>query len=298
MSSWGSAQWDRLRQRVPPVDHLSKALGRYLEDSGDRAAAGVTYYGFLCLFPLLLLVGSVVGLVVGSDPQAQLRLLGHLSDFAPESLAFQLVRLVTERAGITGALGLVGLIVAGLGWVDALRESLRAVWHQERHRGNVVVKKLHDLLILGGLGVAVLLSVAVSAVATTVTGQALTVAGVDEDQPATAAILRVVALALALASDTAILTYLLIWLPRQAEPLRRVLLGAMFGAIALEIAKYVGFFYFGVLIQRGTDLYGGALAAAFGLLLWINLAARIVMFTAAWTVTAPFREDVAPSGTA
>jgi membrane protein len=295
--SWVGRRWQALRQASPPVDHLAEALVRYLNDSSDRLAAAITYYGFLCLFPLLLLLGSVVGFVVRGDPSRQRELLTHIGDFVPDSLADRLLQLVAERAGITGLLGLVGLIVAGLGWVEALRQSLRAVWHQEPHAGNIAIKKLLDLLIIAGLGATLILSVAVSGFATSLTGQGLSLLGIDQDQGLARAVLRVVALVLALASDVAILTYLLLWLPKTAEPFRRVLRGALLGAILLEAAKYLGFYYFGILISRGTDLYGASLAAAFGLLLWINVMARLVLFTAAWTVTAPYRVDVRPSGT-
>ncbi len=289
--------WTRARARSGQLDHLGKALGRYFSDSSDRLAASVSYYGFLCVFPLLLLVASVVGFVVGSDLERQRQLLGHLGDFAPDTLARPLVTLVTERAGITGAVGLVGLIIAGLGWVDALRESLRAVWHQDPHRGRILRKKLTDLVILTGLGATILASVAVSAFATTLAGQGLGLLGVSADRPVAATGLRTVALVVALLTNTAVLSYLMLWLPRSTEPLRRVLRAAVVGAVALEIAKYIGFYYFGVVLGKGTSLYGAGLAVAFGLLLWINVAARPVLFTAAWAVTAPYRADVRPSGT-
>ncbi len=295
--SWVGDRWQALRRAFPRLDHLGKALARYFDDSGDRLAAAITYYGFLCIFPLLLLLGSVVGFVVRGDPDRQRDLLSHLGDFVPDSLGDRLVQLVAERAGITGFLGLVGLVVAGLGWVDALRESLRAVWHQEPHAGNIVVKKLQDTLVIVGLGGTLLLSVAVSVSATWLTSQALSLLGISQDEGLSHAVLRAVAVALALASNVAILAYLLLWLPKTTEPLRRVLGGALLGAILLEAAKYLGFYYFGILISRGTDLYGASLAAAFGLLLWINVMARLVLFTAAWTVTAPYRVDVRPSGT-
>jgi len=295
--SWVDDRWQALRRAFPQLDHLGKALARYFDDSADRLAAAITYYGFLCLFPLLLLLGSVVGFVVRDDPARQRGLLVHLGDFVPDSLGDRLIQLVAERAGITGVLGLVGLLVAGLGWVDALRESLRAVWHQKPNAGNIAVKKLQDTLIIAGLGGTLLLSVAVSVFATSLTGQALSLLGIPQDEALSRAVLRIVAVALALASNMAIFAYLLVWLPKTAQPLRRVLKGALLGAILLEAAKYLGFYYFGILITRGSDLYGASLAAAFGLLLWINVMARLVLFTAAWTVTAPYRGDVRPSGT-
>lgn len=294
--SKAGAVWERLRHASPGLDHLSKAFLRYYNDSADRHAASISYYGFLCLFPLLLLVGSVVGFVVRGDAERQRRLLGHLGDYIPDSLADQLVDLVSERAGTTGLVGIAGLIVAGLGWVYVLRESIRSVWHQQQTTASIVRQKLVDVLVLLGLSATVLLSIGVSVVATALTREGMAAIGLPADEPLTALLLRLLALALALASDVALLVYVFVWLPHTAEPVRRVLRGALVGAICIEVAKYVGFYYFGLILDRGADLYGASLAVAFGLLLWINLLARLVMFAAAWTVTAPYREDVKPSG--
>jgi membrane protein len=46
---------NRERERYPWFDHLARAGGRYQALSGDRVAAGLTYYAFLSFFPLLAL---------------------------------------------------------------------------------------------------------------------------------------------------------------------------------------------------------------------------------------------------
>ncbi len=297
LSRPGRESWRRVRTS-PIFDHLVKAFARYFADSSDRHAASITYYGFLGLFPLLLLLGSVVGYVVRGDPAQQRRLLEQLVNYAPETLADQLVTLASEHAGTTGLLGLMGLVVAGLGWVDALRESIRSLWHQEAHHGKLVPKKLKDLLILAGLAITIAFSIAASGLATWLTAQGLGLFGISEQHLLAASLVRVTAVLVAVVTDVMLLVYLLVWLPRTAEPFRRVLSGAVVGAVLIELGKYAGFYYFDVVIGRGADLYGASLAAAVGLLLWINAIARVVMFAAAWAVTAPYREDVQPSGTA
>ena len=161
-----------------------------------------------------------------------------------------------------------------------------------------MVKKLKDLLILAGLGLTVLVSTGISAVATQLVNEGWTVLGVSRDQVVARVLLWLLALAIALASNAVLLTYLLLWLPRTAEPFRRVLGAALVGAVFLEIAKYVGLYYFGLVMGRGADAYGVTIAVAIGMLLWVNLTARLLMLTAAWAVTSTGRADVRPSGTA
>ena len=82
MSRRGRDRWQRIRSS-PPFDHLVKAFTRYFANASDRHAASISYYGFLGLFPLLLLLGSVVGYVVRDDPAKQRRLLDRVADYAP-----------------------------------------------------------------------------------------------------------------------------------------------------------------------------------------------------------------------
>ena len=290
--------WQRIRGSTPGLDHLLKALARYWNDSCDRLAAAVTYYGFLSLFPLLLVVASVTGFLLRNQRTRQQRLLEYLSGYLPTSLAEQLVQIVSDHAGTTGLLGLLGLLIAGLGWVDTLRESIRAVWHQPSPSGSILRKKVLDVMILAGLGLTALLSVGVSAVATRLAGWGYDLVGISPDQVVARLGLQLLALVLALLSDVALLTYLLLRLPRTAEPFFRIVRAAFVGALLLEVAKYLGFYYFSVILARGANVYGISLATAIGLLLWVNLMARFMMFTAAWAVTAPYRSDVPPSDTA
>ena len=290
--------WQRIRHSAPGLDHLVKALARYWNDSCDRLAAAVTYYAFLSLFPLLLLIASVIGYLLRDQMERRQQLLEYLSDYLPPALAESLVRIVSEHAATTGLLGVLGLLIAGLGWVDALRESIRAVWHQPSPTGSIIRKKLMDVLILAGLGVTALVSVGVSAVATELAALGYSFFDIPTDQAVARAALQALAFGLAVLSDVALLTYLLLRLPRSAEPFFRVVQASFVGALLLEFAKYLGFYYFDLVLDKGANVYGVSLATAIGLLLWVNLMARFMMFTAAWAVTAPYRSDVPPSGSA
>ena len=80
-----------------------------------------------------------------------------------------------------------------------------------------------------------------------------------------------------------------------SEPTRRVLRGALLMAVLFEALKQVGAFY----LQGTTSnaLYG-TFAAVVGLLVWINVVSRLLLYCAAWIDTAPNNNDRKPSGTA
>ena len=283
-----------IRERRPFVDHFIRAFGRYQSDAGDRLAASVTYFGFLSFFPIVALAFSVAGFVVDAYPDAQRQLATQINSFLP-GLADKLdVTTIGQAKVATGVVGLVGLLIAGLGWIDALREAIRAMWHHNVQAGNVVMKKLVDIGVLAGLGLTLLASLAVTGVSSAAMSWFLDLVGLENNAVARIG-LRAIAIGLAVLVDLAVFIFLFTRLPRLATPLRRVFKGALLGAVGLEILKVVG----SLLVSRTTNnpVYG-AFAVVVGLLIWINLVSRFVLFTAAWTVTAPYDTDVPPSGTA
>src|SRR3954452_10943425 len=283
-----------IRKHRPFIDHTVRAWSRYQGDGGDRLAAAVTYFGFLSFFPLIALAFSVAGFVVDAYPDAQQKLTEQINAFLP-GLADKLdVTTIGNAKVATGVVGLVGLLFAGLGWIDALREAIRAIWHHNVKAGNFLVKKLVDIGVLAGLGLTLLASVLVTGVSSAAMTWFLDLVGLEDNSIARVG-LRVVGLVLALLVDFAVFVYLFTRLPRLDTPLRRVFKGALLGAVGLEILKVVG----SLLVSRTTNnpVYG-AFAVVVGLLICINLVSRFMLFTAAWTVTAPYDTDVPPSGTA
>jgi len=251
----------------------------------------------LSFFPLVALAFSVLGYTVANNPGVRKSVTDSLSSAFPGliggSNGIDIDQIANAKAG-AGILGLVGLLLAGLGAVDALREAIRSVWHQNVKAGNFIKKKLADILILAGLGLTLAVSLAVSSAATAVTGKVLSILGL-EGSTAAGFLVKVLALVVAIFTDVLLFLYLFIRLPKSQTPWRKVIKGALFAAVGFEVLKVVGAWF----IARTTKnpVYG-TFAVVVGLLVWINLVSRFLLFSAAWTVTAPYDTDVAPSGTA
>ena len=285
----------RVRERRPFLDHLIRAFGRYQADGGDRQAAAVTFFGFLSFFPLLAVAASVLALFLGDEAVGTV--VNQVNSYAPglaEQLGLRKILGENTKAGFTGLLGLTALLYSGLGWVDALREAIRIMWHHNVAAGNFFVKKALDTVILIGLGLTVLLSVGVSAATGAFTGFALDLIGLG-DSVVAFALTKVVGVLLGLLTSAGLFLFLFYRLPKVQTPFHRVAKGALLAAVLFELLKRVGAVY----IERTTEnpLYG-AFAVIVGLLVWINIVSRVLMLCAAWTVTAPYDSDVAPSGTA
>ena len=70
------ARYQQLRDRVPLVDHLARALEHSSAAQASMLSGAVTYFGLLSFFPIVALVYAVLGFVVKSYPDAQQPVLG------------------------------------------------------------------------------------------------------------------------------------------------------------------------------------------------------------------------------
>ena len=275
----------RQRERREWFDHLARAGSRYKGTNGDYLAAGITYFSFLSLFPLLLLAMSVAGFVLNARPDLLERLIASIKEAIPGDFGSTLVQAVTaavDNRGTVGVVGLVGLAYAGMGWIGNLRKATMLIWCTDRDKQpNVVVGKAGDLLALVGLGFAAVLSLAVTAAATAATGWLLRVTGLD-GVAGMGTLSRVLGLVVAAAGDTLVFGWLLARLPRVGVPYRSVLKGAVFAAVGFSILKVVGTYY----VQRVSHSpTAGLFGSVIGILVWLNLVSRFLMFAAAWTAT-------------
>jgi membrane protein len=171
------ARLRRARARSPVVDHAVLAYQRHNEVAGGQVAAAITYYGFLSFFPLLALTFAVVGYLSVIYPDAKDNVTAAIEAAFPGLLGtgtgqINIDDIVSARTG-AGVVGILGLLYAGLGGVDALRTGLRRVFGTDQVEIGLVRKKTGDVVVLILLGLALLASVAVSTLATDATQYAL-----------------------------------------------------------------------------------------------------------------------------
>ena len=283
------------RAKVPFLDHLVRTLQRYQADAGDRLAAAVTFYWFLSLFPMLLVAIYAVRLINGDNAVADVQ--AALAGYLPQQLVETIGEVIGDNAGKAGLIGAVGLLLAGLGWINALREAIRTVWHQNVQHGNFVTRRLMDSLVLVGLLATVAASVTVTTFIGLGSSFVLDLLGIDESSALMKALLQVLGLLLAGLADVALFSYLFVRLAKVPTPIREVLKAAVFGAVGFAALKLVGGFYVTRTTSKGEATYG-VFAVVVGLLLFLNLVSRLILLAAAFAVTEPYDSDVRPSGTA
>jgi membrane protein len=273
-----------MRRRWSWFDHLMRAGGRYRRTQGDLMAAGVTYYAFLGLFPVLLLVASIFGLVLSGDALLQQQLFDAIRDAFPGQLGDELVRQLESAigsAGFFGLIGVVGFLYAGLRTIDQLRIGMERIWKGHVDPPDVLRDNLQDVVALVVLGAVGLASLGLTGFVTQATSWVLDLLGLA-DEVGYGVLTWFLGVGLGLAVDTVVFLWLLRVVPSVSHPLRLLLPGALFGAAGLAVLKLIGGYYLSLISNSVTaSAFGGAV----GLLVWINVVARFAFFTAGWTAT-------------
>jgi len=278
------ARWQALQQRRPSVRHVVAAWGLLQRNNGTLYAAAITFFSFLALFPLLLLAVSVVAFALHSDPALQHSLYAHVAQRFPGRLGqtvHDAIQTAIDNRSSVGVIGVIGVVLTGLGWIANLRAAIDAVWGRgERHQG-FLQARLSNLLVLAGLGIASVVSVALTAIGTSLTDQILRALGLDH-LPGAALMLKLLGFALAVAGDTLIFWWLLVRLPAVEVPERVAWRGALLAAGGFEVLKIVGTY---TIAHTANSPTAGPFAGLVAILIWIQLVARFLLFACAWTAT-------------
>ncbi|MEV4468756.1 YihY/virulence factor BrkB family protein [Nonomuraea salmonea] len=288
----GRGRLNDWRVRRPALDHLIRAVQRYQLQSGDRLAGAVTYFAFLSFFPLVALSYAVLGFVVATSETTKYALTKAIEERLPgisDQLDLTAIATAKETAGI---IGLLGLLYAGLGALDALRGALREMYMTTVPPLGFLVGKLRDLVSLLLIGVTAISSVLVAGFATTATNNVMHFLFGQESVLANLGF-RAAGVSAGVGADWLLFVILLGWVARTGQPFRVIAKGALLGAIGFGVLKQIATLLLATTL--GNSALYGVFAVIVGLLVWMNFSARLVLFVAAWTATAGFSPPPAPS---
>jgi uncharacterized BrkB/YihY/UPF0761 family membrane protein len=259
------ARIDGLQRRHNVLAFPYAVARKYYDDDGGREAALITYYGFLSVFPLLLLGVAFLSRVLVADAELRGQLVEAIVPPALQSTVDDaLAALPTSQ--IAFAVGVIGLVFAATGVVYSADRTLNHIAAVPfRMRAGVVVRLLRSVVAVAILLVGVVavggLTVAVTALDwLPLAGRWL--AGLGS---------AVVVFGVLMACGRLLLDRPAPW-PALAP-------AAALGAGAVALVLQVGAALLTVLATRAGPLYGGfaVVAAIFGLL---NLVSRALVWAA------------------
>ncbi len=256
---------DQTQQRVRPIAFVVGVAKKFGDDRGGSLAALLTFYGFLSLFPLLLLLVTILGFFGGSEHS----FVQRVEHSAFSQFPVVGTKLSTNIHGLQGR-NIFGLVVGILfvlwgsqGAMQTAQFAQAEIWNIPGvHRPNFWARLGRTGCMMLLLGVFLLVSTVLAGLVTIGHHGGWAVVGAVVSSLAVNIGLFVVAFRL--------LT------PKQI-PWGDMVPGAIAGAAGWTLLQYLG----GVLVEhslRNTSKVYGAFALVLGLISFLYLAAQVTLY--------------------
>lgn len=286
---------DRLRVRYPWFDHVMRAQERYRDSKGDFYAAGITYFTVFALFPLAMLGFSAAGFVLASRPDLLAEIQERIRQAVSGDFSQQLIELMNSAVESRTSVGIIGLATAawaGLAWMANLREALSQMWGLLRGEAAGFVRtKLSDLLALVSTFVALLVTIAMTALGDRgLMRNVLEWFGI-EDVPGLSVALQIASLVVSMLISWLLFTWIIARLPRESVSFRSSVRAGLIAAVGFEVFKQLGSIY---LKSVTTGPAGATFGPVLGLMVFAYITARLILFSTAWAATASENLAAAP----
>jgi len=266
---------DRVQQRSRWLGFPFAVIRKFADDHGGALTTVIAYNAFFALFPLLLVVVTVLGFLLGRDSGFQQRLLGSaVADFPIIGDQVQDNIHGLRGSGVGLVIGLVAFAWGARGLTQVAQHAMAEIWNiPGRQRPGFWARQLRGLLLL--------VVFAVGLAATSL----LTWLGSYGGKAVAVALANLVA-----AAAVNVGLFLLVFrvLTPQQIPTRQLLAGAVVAGVAWQLLQAVGGFLVGHYLRHTSQVYG-VFAIVLGLLFWLYLGARLTLYAAEVNVVAARR---------
>ncbi len=252
------------RHSVPAV--VFGVLKKYGDDSGGNLASLLAFSGFVTLFPLLLLLVTVLGLVLSSDPHLRGDILR--STFAQFPLMGEELRSNVHALHRNSFIGLIVSVVllfyGSFGLAGNGIYAMEQIWNLPgTERVNFLKRTGRSAEFILLLGAGLIVSTFLSGVATNTASRPFWV-----DAGA-------IVVSLAVSCGQFLLGYRV--LTPSAVRMRSLLTGAVIAGVGWTVLQALGTYLVGHQLKNSA-VYG-VFAFVLGLLFWISLVTRLVVYT-------------------
>jgi YihY family inner membrane protein len=256
--------FDRLQQRHAPLAIPVAVIRKFSDDGAGNQATLIAYYAFVSIFPLLLLFTTVLGFVLQDNPKLQEDILNTALSELPV-IGEQLRTQSLTGSGMALAVGIVGTLLSGLGVTVAAQNAFAQVYAvPHKRRPDFFMTRVRGLLLLISLGGLQILSTAISGLAAGGFGGKGTVIG---------------GLVLSLAVNATLFLAVFRLLTHSSVPFRELWPGIVVATISWTALQALGGIYVAHVLRGASEAYG-TFATVIGLIAWLYLGARVVVYSA------------------
>ena len=277
---------DALQQRHAWLAVPVAVWKKFGDDQAGNLAALIAYSALVAIFPLLLVLVTVLDIVLKNNPDLKQRVLNALDNYPAIGLVDGSIGRLNQT-GIALVIGLVGTFIGSLGVANSVQNALNSVWEIPfARRPGFPWSWLRSaaLIIVIGLGFIATTILSGFAAATgrrlgDAVGAGLVLDGVGAS---------VLAFAVAL-----VLNFGLIWLAFRlgtAKEItwRQLWLGAAISAVIWQILQAFGGYFISHQLAHATPLYG-TFALVLGLIAWLYLQAELTLYAIEVNVVQSYR---------
>ena len=259
-----SRRLNRYQQRNHALGFCYAVIKKYGDDAAGYQAALLTYYAFLALFPLLLVLTTLTNTLLARHPQLDARVIKSVTDYFPllgNQLAAHIHTL--KRSGAALFIGILFTFYGARGVAGAFSHGVQHIWQipkQDQAGFPKSVFKSLALLVVGGLG---FLLASISAGLASAAGHGL--------------LFRSLSVVINLIILFWVFTFMIDFsLPRRVS-LAETRIGAAFAAIGLVTLQLLGGYLLAHELKNLDALYS-YFAISLGLLFWIYLQSQMLFY--------------------
>jgi YihY family inner membrane protein len=256
---------DRAHQRRPWIAFAYAVVKKFGDDQAGNLAALVSYYGFFSLFPLMLVLVTVFGMLLQGNIELRESIQSSaLANFPVVGDEISSNVHPLRGSGLALGIGIALALWAGLGVLKVMQTAMNTVWNvPHRYRPNFVRSILRAAIMLIVLGVITVASTAAGSVG----------AGSDNWT------FGVLGIAISLWLNFILFMLAFRILTTEDVSWADVRPGAIVAAVAWTALQALGGYFVSHQLQGATETYG-TFATVIGLLAWIYLGAQVTLLAA------------------
>jgi membrane protein len=252
-----------LRAKSRAIDIAVRTLQGYRDHRSARNAVTISYYGFISVFPLMLVFTTVLGFVLHNNP----KLVADIQDSALAQLPFIGEQIATDPTKLHGSVfaliaGLAVSLWGGMKAFVAVHSALDDIGEEPLdNRSNPFITRLRALLGIAYVGGAQVVGAILASLAS-ITGVGI--------------VTEVLLIISTTFVNAGVLALSYRWLRTAWPSWRSTLPGAIVGGVIFAALQLFGVAIVGRAIANASPVYG-TFASVIGLLTWLTLHAIVAL---------------------
>ncbi|HEY5222601.1 MAG TPA: YihY/virulence factor BrkB family protein [Microbacteriaceae bacterium] len=270
---------------------------RFTSRDGNLLAAGMSYRAIFAIFAAVWLGFSIAGFWLAGNSAIETAIINLIDQVVPGlvgpggAISDAALNTIGSTLGWTGVIAGIGLLWTATSWLNAIRLSVRVMFDLGSVKVNLVLARLGDAALALSFGVVLVVAATLSLASTTVLTTLLSWIGVNNNSFWSEVVGGLASFVIVAALNVLVLAVMFRVLSRVAIPLRALLVGATLGGLSLSVlSTAAGFLFSGA----GSNPLLASFAVFFGLLLWFNLVARVILLAASWIAVGMNDRGISP----